>query len=238
MSTRLAFPRAIRFALLLSGLALCAPLPLFAPWQGHAHAAPAVAGSGPKATLQRLNSAVDKNLRTKTELGSPEDKRVKNEIKEHASELLDYTELCKRALGEHWDKMAEKQRTEFVATLKELIERNYVKQLRTNLDYDVNYGEESINGQEAKVVTTIKLRTKGKLTDAQIEYRMISGAAGWKVYDVITDELSLVRNYRSQFQRIIAGQGYDGLITKMKTKLTEERAAEAKEEKERAAKKG
>jgi len=53
-----------------------------------------------------------------------------------------------------------------------------------------------------------------------------SGPKGerWMVYDVITDELSLVRNYRTQFQRIISGQGYDGLLTKMKTKLNEERA--------------
>jgi phospholipid transport system substrate-binding protein len=197
-------------------------------------AAAAALPSGPKQTLQRLNSAEDKLLRAKTEPGSDEDKRVKNEIKQRASELLEYSELCKRALGEHWDKMTEKQRTEFVATLKDLIERNYVKQLRTNLDYEVSYGDEEVNGSEAKVLTTIKIRTKGKATDAAIEYRMIKTDHGWMVYDVITDELSLVRNYRSQFQRIIGQQGYDGLINKMKNKLNDEREHEAKEDAERA----
>ena len=191
-------------------------------------AAAAATASGPKSTLQRLNGDVDKRLRQKTVAGSAEDTRLKNEVKELASELLDYGELCKRALGEHWDKMPVAQRTDFVATLKELIERNYVKQLKTNLDYQVTYGDELIEGSEAKVTTNVKIATKGRATEALIEYRMINQATGptagkWMVYDVITDELSLVRNYRTQFQRIITGQGYDGLLNKMKTKLNEER---------------
>lgn len=206
--------------LVAEGRGLAAPMPL-----------------GPKATLQRLNGSVDKLLRKKSEPGSDEDKRLKDDIKQRASELLEYNELCKRALGEHYGKMTEKQRTEFVATLRELIERNYVKQLRTNLDYEVLYGEESESENEATVSTVVKIRTKGKTTDAAIEYRLIKVERGWMVYDVITDELSLVRNYRSQFQRIIRDQGYDGLLTKMKTKLNEERDREAKEEKDRATKK-
>ena len=181
--------------------------------------------ASPKATLQRLNGSCERLLRTKTEPGSAEEKRVKDEIKLRASELLDYTELCKRALGEHWDKMGEAKRTEFVSTLKELIERNYIRQLRTNLDYDVTYGDESQDATEAKVATSLKLATKGKTTQVQIDYRMIKKPDGrWMVYDVITDELSLVRNYRTQFQRIIGGNNYDGLLSRMKNKLSEEQS--------------
>jgi phospholipid transport system substrate-binding protein len=190
------------------------------------HAQPARAASttglGPRATLQKLNGDVDKLLRAKTVPGSDEEQRVKNDIKQRASELLDYAELCKRALGEHWPKMPAKQRDEFVATLRDLIERNYVKQLRTNLDYDVKYGDEEI---------------KGKSTTATIDYRLIQHDNHWMVYDVITDELSLVRNYRSTFVRIINSSGYDGLLNKMKTKLSDERARDAKDEQERQAKK-
>jgi phospholipid transport system substrate-binding protein len=181
--------------------------------------------ASPKATLQRLNGSCERLLRTKTEPGSAEEKRVKDEIKLRASELLDYTELCKRALGEHWDKMGEAKRTEFVSTLKELIERNYIRQLRTNLDYEVTYGDESQDVAEAKVATNLKLATKGKTTQVQIDYRMIKKPDGrWMVYDVITDELSLVRNYRTQFQRIIGGNNYDGLLSRMKNKLSEEQS--------------
>ena len=227
-------------SLVLQGAAVLSLSPALPP----AHAAPAgpaTAGMGPRATLQKLNGDVDKLLRAKTVPGSDEEQRVKNDIKQRASELLDYSELCKRALGEHWGKMPEKQRTEFVATLRDLIERNYVKQLRTNLDYEVKYGDEELSkgetSGEAKVVTTLKLQTEGKSTTATIEYRLIQHEKQWMVYDVITDELSLVRNYRSTFLRIIGSSGYDGLLNKMKTKLTEERARDAKDEQERAAKK-
>lgn len=189
------------------------------------------AGSGPKATLQRLNGEVDKLLRKKVVEGSPEEARIKSAVKKLAAELLDYGELTKRALGEHWAKLTNAQRTDFVNTLKELIERNYVRQLRTNLDYDVRYGDEQIEGDEARVTTSIKIKTKGKPTDALIEYRMLKGNGKWMVYDVITDELSLVRNYRSQFQRIIGQQGYDGLLQRMKKKLAEKDAGDEKPQK-------
>lgn len=221
---------ALRIGLALGGVSLSL-LPAVAA------AAPSTVGMGPRATLQKLNGDVDKLLRAKTVAGSDEEQRVKNDIKQRASELLDYGELCKRALGEHWAKMPEKQRDEFVATLRDLIERNYVKQLRTNLDYDVKYGDEEVTKEEAKVVTTLKLQTKGKSTTATIEYRLVQHDNRWMVYDVITDELSLVRNYRSTFLRIIGSSGYDGLLNKMKTKLTDERARDAKEEQERQAKK-
>ena len=104
-------------------------------------------------------------------------------------------------------------------------------------DFSGGCGDETIEGQEARVTTTLKLQTKGKSTKATIDYRLVSHDGRWMVYDVITDELSLVRNYRSQFTRIIGTSGYDGLLNKMKTKLTEERDRDAKEEKERLAKK-
>lgn len=185
--------------------------------------APAYAADGPKPTLMRLNGACEKLLRTKTEPGSAQENRIKQEIKKNASALLDYTELCKRALGEHWEKMGEPKRADFVATLRELIERNYVRQLRTNLDYSVDYENETLDGPEAKVATSLRLQTKGKTTQVQIDYRMLKQPDGsWKVYDVITDELSLVRNYRTQFSRIIGGNNYDGLLSRMKKKLAEE----------------
>ena len=184
------------------------------------------AAAGPKATLQRLNGSVDKLLRKKVTADSPEEKAIKNEVKLLAAELLDYGELTKRALGEHWDKMKPAVRTDFVATLKDLIERNYIKQLKTNLDYEVIYGEESLQGEEARVNSTVKIRTKGKSAEAIIEYRMLRKDGKWMVYDVVTDELSLVRNYRSQFQRIIGQSGYDGLLQRMKKKQAEQFAQE------------
>ena len=180
--------------------------------------------SGPMATLKQKNGELDRVLRVKTAAGSPEEKKAKDEIKTLAGTLFDYTELAKRALADHWAKLTPAQRTEFVSTLRDLIERNYARQLRSNLDYQVVYKTEDVAGPEATVTTVVKVKTKGKATDAEIVYKMKqpeASSAGWMVYDVITDEVSLVRNYRSQFGKVIAEKGYDELVKKMKTKLAE-----------------
>ncbi len=186
------------------------------------------ASGGPLQTLKQKNGEVDRLLRVKSEPGSSAEKKQKDEIKSLAGTLLDYTELAKRALGAHWDKLTKAQRDDFVATLKELIERNYVRQLKSNLDYDVQYKNEDVQGAEATVNSVVKVRTEGKSTDVEIVYKLRKAAPTtspsndrWMVYDVITDEVSLVRNYRSQFNKIISEKSYDELIKKMKSKLKE-----------------
>lgn len=176
---------------------------------------------GPMATLKQKNGEVDKLLRQKTAKGSPMEAKQKSQIKQMAATLLDYDELAKRSLAQHWDKLTAAQRTEFVSTLRELIERNYVKQLRTNLDYQVLYKGEEVDGDGATVSTVVKVKSKGKDTDAEIVYKMRKLGDEWRVWDVVTDEVSLVRNYRTQFNKIITEQSYDALIKKMKNKLAE-----------------
>ena len=178
------------------------------------------AGIGPMATLKQKNGEVDKLLRLKVEKGSPAEKKQKDEVKQLASTLLDYDELAQKSLAAHWDKLTPAQRTEFVTTLRELIERNYVKQLRSNLDYQVQYKNEEAEGEQATVSTVVKVKSPGKSTDADIVYKMKKEPAGdWRVWDVITDEVSLVRGYKTQFNKIITEQSYDALIKKMKSKL-------------------
>jgi phospholipid transport system substrate-binding protein len=182
------------------------------------------APTGPLATLKAKNGEVDRLLHQKVTVGSPEEKKVKDEIKVMAGTLFDYQELAKRAMVDHWDTLTPAQRTEFVATLRELIERNYVRQLKSNMDYQVTYKGEEQAGAEATVTSVVKVKTKGKSTDAEIVYKMLrpqAADAQWLVYDVITDEVSLVRNYRNQFGKIINEKGYAELIRKMKSKLAE-----------------
>ena len=174
---------------------------------------------GPMATLKQKNGDVDKLLRQKVDKGTPAEQKQKDEIKKLAAALLDYDELAQKSLAAHWEKLTSPQRNEFVSTLRELIERNYVKQLRTNLDYQVQYKNEEDEGDQATVSTIVKVKSAGKKTDAEIIYKMKKAADGWHVWDVITDEISLVKNYRTQFNKIITEQSYDALIKKMKSKL-------------------
>jgi phospholipid transport system substrate-binding protein len=179
------------------------------------------AAGGPMATIKQKNGEVDKLLRQKVEKGTPAESKQKDEIKQLAASLLDYEELAKKSLAQHWDKLTPDQRKDFVTTFRELIERNYVKQLRSNLDYQVQYKNEEVDGDQATVGTVVKVNSAGKKTDAEIVYKMKKNADGWHVWDVITDEVSLARNYRTQFNKIITEQSYDALIKKMKSKLKE-----------------
>jgi phospholipid transport system substrate-binding protein len=185
-----------------------------------AQAAPAAAGPTP--TLKQKNGDFEKLLRIKTAAGSPEEKKNKDEIKALAASLLDYSELGKKAMAQHWDTLKPAQREEFLNTFREMIERNYVKQVQTNLDYQMVYKEEKVTGDQAKVVSIVKVKTKGKSTDADIIYDLHQVDGKWMVWDVTTDEVSLVRNYKGQFNRIITEQGgFDELMRKMKKKLAE-----------------
>jgi phospholipid transport system substrate-binding protein len=180
------------------------------------------AASTPLSTLKAKNGEVDRLLHNKVEKGSPEEAKQKADIKQMAAGLLDYDELAKRSLASHWEKMTTAQRTEFVTTFRELIERNYVKQLRSNLDYQVQYKGEQVEGDQATVTTVVKVKSAGKNTEAEIVYKMHKVGAEWSVWDIITDDVSTVRNYKTQFNKIITEQSYDALIKKMKTKLTEQ----------------
>ena len=184
-----------------------------------ANSAWAIAES-PTKSLQRTNRTLKTLLKKKVKKGSNTEAKVKVKIKDAVNRFLDFHELARLALGKHWPKRTEQEQNEFVSILRELIERNYVKQLKDNLDYRLEYRHEKVKGSEARVVTAIKVISDGRPEEVTIEYKMRRNDDGsWMVYDVITDEVSVVRNYRSQFNRIIRKQSYQSLVKKMKRKL-------------------
>jgi phospholipid transport system substrate-binding protein len=182
----------------------------------------------PMAQLKQQNERIDKILKRKPAAGSPDEQSAKSELKAAVNHLIDYRELAQRALSDHWGKLSAAQQEEFVSTLRELIEKNYVKQLRSTLEYEVMYKKEQLADSEATINTTVKVRTKGKSTDTAIDYKMKRSKDQWLVYDVITDDVSMLRNYKNQFNKIISQESYDALIKKMRKKIEEPDGASAK----------
>lgn len=179
----------------------------------------AYADRSPTKSIKNTNKTINALLRKRASEGSAAAKRIKDRLKKAVNNFLDFEELSRRALGKHWEKRTPEERAEFVQILSDLIHRNYLKQLRDNLDYKLEYGEESVNGTTARVVTTVKVTKDGRTEEVEIEYRMHKTKTGWRVIDVITDEVSIVRNYRSQFNRIIRRDSYEALVKKMRNKL-------------------
>lgn len=169
-------------------------------------------------TVKQKNAEVDKLLRQKLEKGSPAEQKTKEDLRRIAGSLLNYEEMAKRALGPNVDKFSPTQQKEFAATFQKLLERRYVKQLRTNVDYQIQWKGEEITGADAKVTSLIKVKTKSGSTDAELVYKLSKSASGWQVWDIITDGDSLLANYRSQFSNIITTKGADELLRRLKVK--------------------
>ncbi len=183
-----------------------------------AWAAPAQA-EGPMATLKRTHGDIDKLLAKKVAPGSAKERSINDMITDRINDFLDYKELARRSLAKHWGKRTSKEQVEFVDLLRDLIERNYVKQLRKSHGKKLVYKTEKVSGDKAKVVTTVPVKKKrGRTATVEIAYKMQKVGKRWMVYDVVTDDVSIVRNYKSQFAKIIRKNSYEHLLKKMRKK--------------------
>jgi phospholipid transport system substrate-binding protein len=179
----------------------------------------AAAPASPMGMLKHSNDDVRRIL--KEDHGGVPTAAHKEQIKKIVNGFLDYEELGKRSLAANWDKITPAQRTEFVQVFRDLIEKNYVRQLRSNVDYVIEYKSEDVKGPEGTVHSVVKTERRGRQSESTIDYKLLDKGGRWAVYDVITDDVSLLRNYRSQFARIIDREGFPALMGKMKKKLAE-----------------
>jgi phospholipid transport system substrate-binding protein len=184
--------------------------------------APAAPPSGsPMAELKKSNQQLDKVLHKNVPNWTPEAELERAEVRKLVGEFLDYNELARRSLARHWDTLTPKQRTEFSETLRQLVERSYLKQVHGSPNYTIKYEKEAKAGNEATVDATLHTTSRGKKVEIALEYKMIGRDGHWVVYDVLTDEQSMLENYRAEFNKIIAKDGFDALIKRMKKKLEE-----------------
>ena len=179
----------------------------------------------PITRLKTINTKVEVLLKKKVAKGSAADKKVRADIKVLAATLLDYDELSRESLKRHWGEMTAAQRTEFVSVFQELIERHYVRQVKTGIDYGVTYKTEKVAGTKADVKTVVRVQRKGRMADTVVDYKMLIRAGKWRVWDIMTDEdeySSLVMNYRSEFNKIWDKDGFPGIMKRLRKKLAEE----------------
>ena len=179
--------------------------------------APAHAG----VPTEQLRGATDRVLKL---LQDPELKQParteerRKQIRAVANEIFDWQETGKRALARHWQGRTPQQRQEFSQLFADLIERSYVGKLELYSGERIVYAGDAVEGDQATVRT--KLITKST-TEIPIDYRMLKEGDRWRVYDVVIESVSLVGNYRSQFNRIVQQSGFDELMKKLKSKQDE-----------------
>lgn len=132
---------------------------------------------------------------------------------------FDFEEMAKRSLATHWRNRTPEERKEFVALYTDLLERSYVSKIESYEDEKIVYMDENLDGEYAFVKT--KIVTK-RNTQIPIDYRLKKENGQWYAYDVIIEGVSLVNNYRTQFNNIIRQNSYEALIKRMKSKREED----------------
>jgi phospholipid transport system substrate-binding protein len=135
--------------------------------------------------------------------------------------MMDFDALCKASLGKHWSERTPEERKNFSETLRALIEKNLIKRLKDSKDHVITYGDETVSGDTAQVSTTVKAGSGPRADETEVVYKMHKKSGKWIVTDMITDEVSLVNNYQSQFNKIITEEGWAALMKKMTDKLAE-----------------
>ena len=128
-------------------------------------------------------------------------------------------ETARRSLGRHWLARTPTEQAEFVELFSDLLERSYLSKIELYGGEKIQYLSDTIDDAgQAKVLTKIVTRQG---TEIPIEYRMHKKGERWLVYDVIIESVSLVSNYRTQFNKIIQTSSYQELVKKMKSKQEE-----------------
>ena len=135
------------------------------------------------------------------------------------SELLDLEELSRQALRDHWDTRTPAQREEFVSLLRQLVQEQYERNLERTMNYTVTYDGADVRGQVVTVRTLASSASNRRAPAVSIDYQMVKVGNTWRVFDISTDGVSLVRNYRTQFNRIIEREGWDAPTARMRERL-------------------
>lgn len=136
-----------------------------------------------------------------------------------ADGYIDFGELAKRALGQkEWAKLDKKKQDDFSATMKGLLRASYAQKALGDGKNGTKF--EYVGEKIAANESTVEARLVTKEDKFPVSYKLFRADAkgAWKIYDVITDDVSLVGTYSDQFRKLIADKGFDGLLTTLKTK--------------------
>jgi phospholipid transport system substrate-binding protein len=145
-------------------------------------------------------------------------------VRKTAEEIFDLGEMTRRTLGQHWQGRTELERAEFVRLFGDLLEHAYFTRIATYDGEKIQVLGDTVDGDQASVRTRIVTRQGSEIP---VEYRMLRRGDRWAVYDLSIEGVSLVANYRSQFNRLLQNGNYQELVRKLRDKRDEpaERAA-------------
>lgn len=144
------------------------------------------------------------------------------QLRQILANRFDFTEMAKRSLGANWQKASSSEQQQFVRLFTDLLESSYIGQIEGYAGEKIIYGREAVEQNQADVET--KIVTK-KSEEVSVVYKLKADGGDWKVYDVVIENVSLVNNFRTQFNRVLAKGSFAELINKLAAKSPEVKPA-------------
>ena len=166
----------------------------------------------------QLKGTVDKVIEIVKDETLKNDQQARREaLRKTIDERFNYRQMVMRSLAKNWDARSGQERQEFIALFKSLLENSYANKLEAYRDEKINYLDEIIKGRYALVKTEVVRRS----STIGVDYKLIQENGNWKVYDFVIEGVSMIRNYRSQFTKIIRRDSYEVLVQKLTDKIDE-----------------
>ncbi|SJZ61068.1 phospholipid transport system substrate-binding protein [Trichlorobacter thiogenes] len=161
-----------------------------------------------------IHIVTDKELKKKSN-----EQRRRTAIKKSIATIFDSQEMAKRTLGKHWNQRTPAEKKQFVDLFATLLENSYAGKIESYNNEKIVYTKETLDGDFAEVKSKVITPKQDEYT---LDYKLMKhGNGSWMVYDVVIEGVSLVSNYRTQFNKIISTNGYAELVKKLQAKSNE-----------------
>ena len=165
-----------------------------------------------------LRGTIDQVLKIVSDKRLQKDPTLRREKLRQAIALrFNYKQMVMRSLAKNYNERSDEEREEFTGLFKKLLENSYASKIENYQNETINYVDEKIKGNYAMVKTQI-VRKDGVI---DVDYKMLKDNGQWLVYDFVIEGVSLIRNYRSQFSKIISTESYTALVSKLSKKVDE-----------------
>ncbi|MDD2365789.1 MAG: ABC transporter substrate-binding protein [Desulfuromonadaceae bacterium] len=135
--------------------------------------------------------------------------------------IFDYPEMAKRSLGKHWNVRTVAEKKAFANLFATLLENSYASKIESYNNEKIVYVKEILDNDYAEIKSKVVTAARDEFT---LDYKLMNSNGKWMVYDVVIEGVSLVSNYRSQFNKIITANGYEKLVKKLESKNEELKA--------------
>ena len=174
-----------------------------------------LAGSDATSQLKNTIDEVIKIAKKDSMESSKGDRRIA--MQKAIDERFNYSQMVRRSLGKTYDSLSDQKKQNFIKLFKGLLENSYASKLESYRDEKINFLDEVVKGKYALVKTNI-VRSNNTI---RVDYKLILGNGQWKVYDFVIEGVSMIRNYKTQFTKIIRRDSYEVLVEKLTKKINE-----------------